>query len=181
MVRLQPPITFTDNVPAGLQVDAVAAGPGSCTVSGQSVTCTISGLLPGQSAPVDIVVAPTAAGRYVNTPSVAPPSDISDPNSANNTASAVLTVTAPVTAAAPVAPVAPKCVVPLLKGIPAAVARRVLRLLGCTVGRVKAVSSHLAEGTVTATSPHAGTFGAGHVVALQVSAGPRRSSARKRA
>jgi hypothetical protein len=178
------PITFTDNIPAGLQVDAVAAGPGACTVTGQNVTCTINGLLPGQSAPVDIVVTASAAGRYASSPSVAPPGDITDPNSANNTASAALTVTAPSappTGAAPAAPVTQRCVVPPLRGVPAAVARRALRLLGCTVGRVKVVSSHVAKGAVTATSPHAGTFAVGHVVTLQVSSGPKRTPARKRA
>jgi Domain of unknown function DUF11 len=56
------PITFTDDIPSGLQIDSVVAGSGSCATSGPQVTCTISGLAPGQSTPVDIVVTPTAPG-----------------------------------------------------------------------------------------------------------------------
>jgi hypothetical protein len=112
------PITFTDIIPAGLQIDSTAAGSGSCSNSAQQVTCTITGLAPGQSAPVDIVVTPNTAGSYVNTVSVTPSSGITDPNSANNIASAVLAV------AAPAAPPTAKCIVPALKGIPGAFARQ---------------------------------------------------------
>jgi Domain of unknown function DUF11 len=165
------PITFIDNVPAGLQIDSVAAGTGSCVVAGQTVTCTIVGLSPGQSAPVEIVVTPSAAGNYANAVSVAT-RGLTDSNPVNNTASAVLAVAAPITTAS--AGTA-KCVVPALKGIPAAFARRVLGLLGCTVGKVKTVHSHVAKGAVIAASPHAGTYAAGRVIALQVSSGPKRT------
>lgn len=165
------PITFIDNVPAGLQIDSVAAGPGSCVVTGQTVTCTIIGLSPGQSAPVEIVVTPSAAGNYANAVSVAA-RGLTDSNPVNNTASAVLAVAAPITSASAGSA---RCVVPALKGIPAAFARRVLGLLGCTVGKVKTVHSHVAKGAVIAASPHAGTYAAGRVIALQVSSGPKRT------
>ena len=169
---LSVPITFTDDVPAGLQIDSAVAGSGSCATSGQQVTCTISGLAPGQSAPVDIVVTPNAAGGYANSVSVNPATGVSDPNPTNDAASAILTVTAP---PAPVAPPTPKCVVPALKGIPAAFARHVLGLLGCTVGRVRNVHSHETKGDVVTASPGAGTYAAGQVVALEVSSGPKHS------
>jgi hypothetical protein len=172
------PITFTDDVPTGLQIDSVVAGSGTCAVSGQQVTCTISGLAPGQSAPVDIVVTPGAAGSYPNAVTVNPPTGITDPNPANNTASATLAVPAP---PAPAAPPTAKCVVPALRGIPAAFARRVLGLLGCTVGKVSKVHSRVAKGAVVSASPGAGTYAAGKVVALQVSSGPKPTRKRTRA
>ena len=50
------PIRFTDTLPAGLTINAVAAGQGTCATSGQIVTCTITDLAPGQGVPVDVVV-----------------------------------------------------------------------------------------------------------------------------
>jgi hypothetical protein len=157
-------ITFTDTVPAGLTIDSAVAGSGSCSTTGQQVTCTISGLAPGQSAPVNIVVTPTAAKSYTNTVSVA---TANDPNAGNNTASATFTVAA--------APPAPKCVVPSLKRTPLSTAKRVLKLLGCKVGKTrKAHSTSVNKGLVIKTSPKAGTYPAGKTVSLTVSSGPRK-------
>jgi hypothetical protein len=59
------PIRFTETVPTGLTIDAAVAGQGTCSTSGQTVTCAITALVPGQSAPVDVVVTPTVAGDRV--------------------------------------------------------------------------------------------------------------------
>jgi Domain of unknown function DUF11/PASTA domain len=158
------PITFSDAVPAGLTINSVVAGSGSCSTTGQQVTCTISGLAPGQSAPVIVVVTPTAAKSYANTVSIAV---ANDHNAANNTASATLTVSA--------ARPAPKCVVPSLKRTPLSTAKRVLKLLGCKVGKTrKAHSTSVHKGLVVKTSPKAGTYPAGKTVRLTVSSGPRK-------
>jgi hypothetical protein len=82
------PITFTDTVPTGLTIDAVAAAGGSCTTKAQVVTCTVSGLAVGASAPVEIVVTPTAQATYQNSVSVSAGTGVTDPNAANNNVSA---------------------------------------------------------------------------------------------
>lgn len=181
------PITLTDAIPAGLTVNAVAAGSGTCTTSGQQVTCTIAGLDSGQSAPVDIVVTPTAAGSYSNGASVAVSSPNTDPNTTNNTALATLTVhttaapaapVAPVTppaSAAPAAPVTPKCVVLRLNGIRLSFAKQLMHLLDCTAGSVRyAHSRSVQKGYVIATSPGPGTYTAGRKIAFVVSSGPKK-------
>ena len=124
------------------------AGKGSCSITGQTVTCTIN-LAGGGSAPVDVLITPSAAGSYVNHVSVAPAAGSTDPNSGNNTASATLNVFS--TAPSP-------CTVPKLRGTPARVARRVLTLLGCTT-RVKRHKGHgVPKGSVLKTKPGAGTY-----------------------
>jgi hypothetical protein len=108
---------------------------------------------------------------------VSPPSGITDPTPVNNDASAVPVVAAPTAQAAP-APA--KCVVLGLKGIPGGFARRVLGLLGCTVGKVSKIQSRVTKDDVIKTLPGAGTFAAGKLVALQVSSGPKPTSKRTR-
>lgn len=179
------PVTFTDAVPAGLTIDSAVAGSGLCSTAGQLVTCTISGLAPGQSAPVQIVVTPTAAGSYRNAVSISVTPNATDPNPANDAASATLPVMpAPVAASAQSTPSAPsgqsappaaRCVVPSLKRIPASFARRVLGLLDCQVGVVRQVHSKtVAKGQVIRSTPGPGTYAAGRRVALQISSGPAR-------
>jgi hypothetical protein len=159
------PINFTDTVPAGLRIDSVTTGSGSCTTAGQTVTCTITGLAAGQSTAVNIVVTPAAAGSYVNHVSVSPQSGVADNNATNNAASATLVVRA---AGPP-----PRCVVLKLRGTPTAVAKHLLSLLKCKVGKVHRVhSSSVAKGEVIRTNPGAGTYAAGKVVGLTVSSGP---------
>jgi Domain of unknown function DUF11 len=161
------PITVTDVVPAGLTIDAAAAGNGTCTTAGQTVTCTITGLAAGTSAPVYVVVTSGAAGSYANTATVAPAqTGVTDPNAANNTASATLTVTAPP------ATTKPACVVLSFKGVPQRVAKKLLPALHCSVGKVKRASSRsVAKGDVIATNPRAGSYAAGQRVGLKVSSG----------
>jgi hypothetical protein len=58
------PLTFTDVVSAGLKIDPVLTPSGPCTIVGPVVTCTITGLTTGTSAPVDIVAThPRARSR----------------------------------------------------------------------------------------------------------------------
>jgi hypothetical protein len=87
--------TFVDHVPKGLQVLGAASGIGSCSVSGQTVTCTLPGLAAGQSTTAQVVVATPTAGSYANVVDVSGGSDTFDLNSANNEASAALVVTTP--------------------------------------------------------------------------------------
>lgn len=166
------PITFTDAVPAGLTINSAVAGSGACTVTGQVVTCTISGLTPGQSAPVQIVVTPAAAGIYQNAANISTPANFTDPNLANNAVAAALSVAPAPSATVSSASVA-HCVVPALNRIPAPFARRVLGLLDCKVGTVRQVHSKtVAKGQVIRSTPGAGTYAAARRVALQVSSGP---------
>jgi Domain of unknown function DUF11 len=161
------PIRFTDALPTGLTINAVAAGQGTCATSGQIVTCTITGLASGQGAPVDVVVTPTAAGTYANSVTVAVSSSDSDPNSVNDTASATLAVRA-----LPPASVA-KCVVPKLGRIKLPFAKQVVRLLGCAVGKVHNVhSKSIHKGLVIRSNPGHGTYANGAKIAFTVSSGP---------
>ena len=165
------PITFTDAVPAGLTIDSAVAGSGSCSIAGQTVTCTITGLGIGQTSAVTIVVTPTAVGSLTNAVSVSPVGVV-DPNTANNSASAPLSVGAML--------LAPKCVIPALKGITLSFAKTVLGLLGCTVGKVTHASSRtVSKGLVISTSPTSSTVAAGGAVAITVSSGPPKKHKRK--
>jgi hypothetical protein len=163
------PITFADKVPAGLTIDSAAAGDGTCSTSGQTVTCRINGLPVGQSVPVDVVVTPSAAGTYANSVSVAVAAGTTDPNTSNNTASATLTVGPAVSAVSPV-----KCVVPKLKGTPSGIAKTVLKELGCKVKLTRRHSSTVHKGLVIKTKPGAGTYANLKTVTLIVSSGPKK-------
>jgi hypothetical protein len=161
------PVTFVDHVPAGLQINSATAGDGTCSTSGQTVTCTISGLPAGQNVPVDVVVTPTAAGKYANGVTVALRASLTDPNSANNTASATLEV-------GPAAP-NPTCLVPKLKNTPSSVAKTVLKDLGCKVKLKRSHSSAVPKGLVIKTKPGKGRYSYRKAVTLVVSSGPKKS------
>ena len=178
---LSGPITFTDNVPAGLTVTAAVAGQGTCTVSGQQVTCTVGGLNPGTSVPVDIVVVVASAGSFGN--SVAVSTARPDPNVSNNAATATLVVAAvPVVNPVVSSPSAPKCVVPNLRSTPKPIATRVLTLLGCKVGRTRSVHDRrVPRGDVIRTAPGAGTYAHGRTVGLKVSSGPPKKVKKRHA
>lgn len=78
-------ITITDTIPAGLTIGTVTPAAGwSCTVAGQTVSCTSSNaVVAGGSAPVaTITVTPTVEGPVSNQATV---SGGNDSNSANNT------------------------------------------------------------------------------------------------
>ena len=157
------PITFTDAVPAGLTIDSALAALGTCTIASQTVTCTITGLAPGQTSNVSIVVTPTAVGSYTNTVSVTAVSS-TDPNAANNSASSSLTVGLML--------LTPKCVIPKLRGLTPSLAKTLLKLLGCTVGHVThAASKTVPKGLLIGSKPGASTVAAGQAVAITVSSG----------
>lgn len=170
--RVTAVVAFTDTVPAGLTVVSAAAGSGSCTILGQTVACKML-VDPADSAPVNVVVTPTAAGTYSNSVSVAAADGQTDPNSGNDRASATLAVSA--------ATPPPTCTVPSLKRTPMPVARRVLGLLHCKAGKAKRVHSRgVATGQVIRTTPQPGTYKEGKIVALTVSSGPAKAKRRGR-
>jgi hypothetical protein len=166
-------INLADTVPSGLKIKAVISGADSCTVTGQTVTCTVA------KAPstIGIVVSAAKAGSYKNSATVS--GSLADPNTANNSASATLTVNA---ATGPPAPA--KCHVPSLKGASLSQAKAILKLLDCKVGRVtKKSSATVAKGDVISTSPRAGkTEPAGTKIAIASSSGkPMKHKMSKRA
>ncbi len=139
------PVTFTEPVPAGLRILSAAAGTGTCSTTGQTVTCTIPGLASGSTAPVRVIVSAASGGSYPDTAAVATP--LTDPTPANNSASATLTV--------------------------AAVAKVVIPALHCKVGQTtKRASKRFRKGNVIFTSPGSGTHAAGTKVDIVVSSGP---------
>jgi hypothetical protein len=154
------PITFTDKVPAGLSVDSAAAGDGTCATSAQTVTCTVTGLGAGQSAPVNVVVTPSRTGNFVNGVSVSAP--LPDPTPGNNSASAMLAVGSSA---------ASGCIVPKLRNTPSSVARTVLKDLGCKVKISHQHSASVRRGYVIKSKPGAGRHPAGTAVKLVVSSG----------
>ncbi len=162
------PITFTDRVPVGLSIDSAVAAQGTCATGAQTVTCTINGLAAGQSAPVDVVVTPTAGGHYTNNVSVT--SSVLDPNASNNTASATLTASASASGA---------CVVPNLKGASSKLAKTVLKDLGCKVKTTRQRSRHVRKGDVIKTKPGTGTHPAQTTVKVVVSSGRGRKKHKK--
>jgi hypothetical protein len=153
-------LAFTDAVPAGLKISSAVASDGSCTVSGQTVSCALSDLPGGGSVPVIVLVTPTATGRYTNHVSVAPSTGLTDPNPANNSATATLNVSNTQPSA---------CTVPKLKGTPAAVAKRTLKLLGCKVKLQRKNGLGVPKGTVLRTKPRPGTYKLRRKVTLIVS------------
>jgi uncharacterized repeat protein (TIGR01451 family) len=168
-------IKFTDTVPTGLTIDSAVAGSGTCAVAGQAVSCQIVDLPAGQSAPVNIVVTPSAAHTYTNNVSVSPLTIPNDPNTSNNAASASLVVTSAIER--------PRCAVPSLSRTPPSVAKHVLGLLHCKVGRTRtAFSNSVPNGLVIRTTPGRGTYSAGRTISLQVSKGrkPRHKHKRHR-
>ncbi len=166
------PITFTDTVPAGLTVDYAAAASGSCGVSGSTVTCLFGSVAVAQSENAAIVVTPTAAKTFTDTGSVADDGGATDPNSANNNATTSLKVSAVAV---------PKCVVPKLGGASESLAKALLPLLGCKIGKVKtATSKSVAKGDVISTSPGAGSYTAGRSIGITVSSGKPKTKKKKK-
>jgi hypothetical protein len=178
------PATFTDTVPAGLAIDAVAATDGTCSIAAQVVTCSIANVAVGANAAVEVVVTPFAAMSYQNAVSVADASGTTDPNTANNAASATLTVgtatgTGPGTGAGTAATRA--CVATnSLKGLSEKLVKRLLPALGCKVGKIKkATSKKVAKGDVISLKPGSGSHPAGTKVTLTISSGKPKPKHKK--
>jgi Domain of unknown function DUF11/PASTA domain len=165
------PITFTDTVPSGLTILSAVAGSGTCTVTGQAVSCTINADSSGASSSVSIVVTAPSAGRFTDTASVS--TSLADPSTANNSASATLTVNRP--ARTP-------CKTIALAGAPLSVARTVIPALNCKVGKItKKASRNVHKGNVISTSPGPGkTLTAGSKVNVVVSAGPPKRKRKRK-
>lgn len=89
-------LTVTDTLPTGIVPKTTGAtGSGwSCSVAGQTVTCTRPSLASGTAAPeveIEANIASSVTGQKVNTASVS--SATSDPNNTNNSASVTLDAT----------------------------------------------------------------------------------------
>jgi uncharacterized repeat protein (TIGR01451 family) len=163
-------ITFTDAIPSGLKIFTAVAGSGSCSTTGQTVTCTISGLHPGASAPVSVIVSAAAAGNYPDSAAVS--ASLADPNPANNSTSTTLTVSNPP---------APPCKTVRLTGLQLAFAKQLIGALNCKVGKVTSkASKSVRKGLVISTNPGAGqTLAAGSAVSVVVSSGPPKKKKKK--
>jgi hypothetical protein len=159
------PITFVDQVPSGLTIQSAVAGSGTCVVSSQTATCTISGLAVGQSANIDVIVTPSKVGSYANSVSVSV-AGVTDPNSANNTSSSTLVVAA----------LPQQCIVPALRKLSLASARALLKQLGCTVRDLKQHSS-VAKGLVVSVRGGVASYPYHQLVTLIVSEGPEEAQA----
>ncbi|NYJ01717.1 putative repeat protein (TIGR01451 family)/fimbrial isopeptide formation D2 family protein/LPXTG-motif cell wall-anchored protein [Nocardioides thalensis] len=91
-------VTVTDTVPAGITPTSATASRGTCTISGQTVTCEVGGLPagpagePGGAVQIQVTgtVAAAASGTRTNVADVA--STSTDPAPGNNTASATTTI-----------------------------------------------------------------------------------------
>jgi Domain of unknown function DUF11/PASTA domain len=151
--------TFTDTVPTGLTPVSASAGGGSCTISGQSVSCTVD----SSPTTVHVVVRGSSPGLYRVSGRVQSP--LADPNPSNNSATATLMVVSSTSS----------CVIPKLRGAPLAVAKAVLPLVNCTLGKVrKASSKRIPKRSVISTSPGAGTTAPpGTAVTVTVSGRPK--------
>jgi len=90
-------VVVTDAIPAGLNVDGAtftggSNGPGTCTVSGQNVTCSIGDLASGASASVTITVTATADACPMVTNRATVTATNEDPANASNNTSNDVTV-----------------------------------------------------------------------------------------
>jgi hypothetical protein len=159
--------TLTDVLPVGLKPVAASTASDVCTIAGQAVNCP----LPQLPMTANITVQGTTAGTYTNTAQVT--NVITDTNPANNTVSAALTVVNP--------PPTPQCTVPKLKGASLAVAKSVLPLVNCKVGKVtKAKSKSVSKGDVISTNPGSGKkLAAGTKVAIKTSSGKPKKKTKK--
>jgi uncharacterized repeat protein (TIGR01451 family) len=82
----------TDTVPSGLRIEAVSSSRGTCTASGQTITCELGDVGSGGTAAITITVLTTKAGSYTNGASVT--SQTPDPNPGNNVDNAAVEVSA---------------------------------------------------------------------------------------
>jgi uncharacterized repeat protein (TIGR01451 family) len=85
-------VTLADNLPDNVALDSAAPSQGSCSPSGQTVTCQLGTLGPGDAANVQIRVTPQGGGTITNVASVTSNED--DANTADNIAREDTTVIA---------------------------------------------------------------------------------------
>jgi Domain of unknown function DUF11/FG-GAP-like repeat/Putative binding domain, N-terminal len=97
-------VVFTDVLPPGLTVSSaycnlatcqppITTNLGTCSVSGNTVTCNLGTMPPGATATINIPVQTLSVGNIVNTVNVT--ATETDPNLANNMASSAITSTNP--------------------------------------------------------------------------------------
>ena len=83
-------VTVTDTLPSSVTFVSASASSGSCSPSGQTVTCNIGSLSTGSQGTVTIVVTPNTPGSIVASGTVT--SALADPDNTNNSANATSTV-----------------------------------------------------------------------------------------
>jgi uncharacterized repeat protein (TIGR01451 family) len=84
-------VQLTDTLPGGVTYQGALASAGSCSRSGNVVTCNLGRIRSGDTVTVYIAVRPTQPGTISNTATVS--SSTSDPVTGNNTDTEVTTVT----------------------------------------------------------------------------------------
>jgi uncharacterized repeat protein (TIGR01451 family) len=80
----------TDELPSGYDVTSTEASQGSCSQSGQTVTCELGALAGGESATVTIEGTPNEAGEISNTAEVS--GNVTDSDPSNDSATVATTV-----------------------------------------------------------------------------------------
>ena len=83
-------VTLVDTMPTGLTIVDAVPQAGSCTVSGQVISCTLSDIPVGESTTVAVTVTGSSVGVFENAAITA--SDIEDPGDEENEATATVTV-----------------------------------------------------------------------------------------
>ena len=83
-------VQLTDTLPGGVTYQSARTSEGSCSRSGNVVTCNVGRIRSGETVTVSIVVKPTQRGALSNTATAS--SSTYDPNTANNTDSEPTTV-----------------------------------------------------------------------------------------
>ncbi len=84
-------VTVTDNLPESANYVSATPSQGSCSRTGNTVTCNLGTIQSFKSANVNIVVKPKQTGVITNAATVS--GDQDDPNSVNDTGTAVTTIT----------------------------------------------------------------------------------------
>src|SRR5262249_32573597 len=88
-------ITITDIIPSGFQYVSDTSGGPFGTYSPGLGQWTLPNGWPMGFVSINITVAATNTGTFINTATIIVPPGVTDPNPVNNTASAVVTVTQP--------------------------------------------------------------------------------------
>ncbi|MGH8398535.1 MAG: Ig-like domain-containing protein [Gammaproteobacteria bacterium] len=139
-------VSLTDILPAGLTYLGASAAGGSCSVSGQTVSCTLASLAPGAVWQPAITIKVATAGTYSDTASIT--SNQPDPNTANDSASVTISMLPPTVSDGSVTTVENSAVSGALTGANPC-------NCGTPVFSVVTVPSH---GTVTITNTTIGAF-----------------------
>ena len=85
-------VVVNDSLPSSVTINSVTPSQGSCSTSGQNITCALGSVVSGGNATVLIRVTPQLTGTITNTSNVG--ANEADTNTANNSDSETTTVTA---------------------------------------------------------------------------------------